>query len=116
MFDRRSTLTALLPKLVRSYAVDALEVAEGTAAPPDGGLAAAFFDAAASANVSSHPALGLGTDIRLTGPGLAGGGLVVEDGLVHLAVFAVEDEAPGERSQVRGMASVRTRRRSVQRR
>jgi hypothetical protein len=116
LFDRSATLRRLLPKLVRSYAVDALEVNGGAAPPPDRGSAEAFLRAAVSAKVSTYPALGLGTDIRLSAPGLAGGGLVVDDTLIHLAVFAVADEPSSVRDGSHGMASARTRRRSVQRR
>jgi hypothetical protein len=116
LFDRRSTLKALLPKLVRSYAVDALEVAEPTKSQPDRGPAKAFFEAAGAAKASTYPAIGLGTDIRLSAPGLAGGGLVIDDTLIHLAVFAVADERSDTGDGSRGMASVLTRRRSAQQR
>lgn len=116
LFDRHATLKALLPKLVRSYAVDALEVAVRETSPPDNGLAEAFLDAAAKAEVKTYPAVGLGSDIRLSAPGLAGGGLVIDDTLIHLAVFAVADERSNTGDGSRGMASVRTRRRSAQQR
>lgn len=116
LFDRSSTLRALLPKLVRSYAVDALEVAGEATSPPDGKIAEAFLRSAASAKVNNYPAVGLGTDIRLSARGLAGGGLVVDDALVHLAVFAVSDDRNGGRVESRGMASARDRRRSMRRR
>jgi hypothetical protein len=116
LFDRCATLSALLPKLVRSYAVDALEVAEERSSPPAVEKAEAFLRTAASAKVDTYPAVGLGTDIRLSAPGLAGGGLVVDDVLVHLAAFAVADDRSRGRVESRGMASARARRRSVQRR
>ena len=37
--------------------------------------------------VERYPSAGLGEDFRLSGPSLAGGALVVEEALVHLAVF-----------------------------
>jgi hypothetical protein len=116
LFDRHSTLSALLPKLVRSYAVDALEAVGEATSPPDGKIAEAFLRTAASAKVDTYPAVGLGTDIRLAAPGLAGGGLVVDDSLIHVAVFAIDDERSRARNESRGMASVGDRRRSVQRR
>ena len=116
LFDRRSTLAALLPKLVRSYAVGALELEDSAKSLPDEERAKAFFEEAGSAKASTYPAVGLGTDIRLSAHRIAGGGLVVEGSLLHLAVFAVEDELSGEGSEFRGMASARTRRRSAQRR
>jgi hypothetical protein len=116
LFDRCATLTALLPKLVRSYAVDALEATEEATSRQDGGTAAAFLQSAASAKVNTYPAVGMGTDIRLSAPGLAGGGLVVDDDVVHLAVFAVSDDGNGGRVESRGMARSRDRRLSVRRR
>lgn len=117
LFDRRATLSMMLPKLVRSYAIDAIETAgEESSAVPDVGQVEVFVERAASASVSLYPAVGLGTDIRLTAPGLVGGGLSVDDTLVHLAVFALSEENRGGRSHDRGMASVRARRRSVRRR
>jgi hypothetical protein len=116
LFDRSTTLAALLPKLIRSYAVDALEAADEAKSGPEGGSAEAFLQSAASAKVETYPAVGLGTDIRLSAPGLAGGGLVVEDGLIHLAAFAIFDNRDGSRVGSRGMARVRDRRRSLRRR
>jgi hypothetical protein len=76
LFDRPSTFAALLPKLIRSYAVDALETANRDRPGPKRALARAFLDRAADAQTTSYPAIGLGTDIRLSAPGLVGGGLL----------------------------------------
>ncbi len=116
LFDRYATLSALLPKLVRSYAVDALESVGETSSPPAIEKAEAFLRSVASAKVNTYPAVGLGTDIRLSAPGLAGGGLVVDDVLVHLAAFALADDRSRGGVESHGMASARARRRSAQRR
>jgi len=116
LFDRWSTLSALLPKLVRSYAVDALGSSGQASSLPNCEQASALLEAASRAKLDRYPAIGLGTDIRLTGSGLAGGGLIVGDHLVHLAVFAVAEERFGEPTGSRGMASVRSRRRSARHR
>jgi len=112
LFAHDATLRAMLPKLVRSYAVDAIRTAGNAGTAPDSSRARAFVDAAAAATVESYPAVGLGTTVRLAAGGLAGGGLVHDDRLVHLAVFAVEQESPGQRDDGRGLASASTRRRS----
>ena len=112
LFDHGSTLRAMLPKLVRSYAVDALRSAEGDRPAADGSRARALLDAAAAANVESYPAVGVGTTVRLSAGGLVGGGLVHDERLVHLAVFTVEREAPAQDDDGRGLASLSARRRS----
>jgi hypothetical protein len=115
LFAHGSTLRAMLPKLVRSYAVDAMRAAEGDGPTPDGARARAFLDAVATATVESYPAVGLGTTIRLSSGGLVGGGLVHDDRLVHLAAFAVERESTTHRDKGRGLANLSTRRRSYRR-
>jgi hypothetical protein len=104
--------TTMLPKLVRSYAVDAIRVDDGSGSKPGAGRARAFLDAAAAATVESYPAVGLGTTVRLSADGLVGGGLVHDDRLVHLAAFAVERQSSADRDNGRGLASLSARRRS----
>jgi hypothetical protein len=110
LFAHGATLRAMLPKLVRSYAVDAIRVGDGNGADQE--RARALLDAAAAATVESYPAVGLGTTVRLSADGLVGGGLVHDDRLVHLAVFAVERESSAQRDNGRGLASLSARRRS----
>ena len=95
LFDREQTLTALLPKLVRSVAVDALDhrgvgalsrVADAKGANTfTTGL---FLDAVGTASSQVTPAVGLGEDVRLTGEGVIGGALVHEGRVVHLSAFS----------------------------
>lgn len=98
LFDSPSTLKALLPKLVRSYALDAIEAApapgeETHAEAPDTGAATAFLQEVSAAAVQSFPAAGLGEDLRLNGAAVAGACLAVDGKLVHLCAFRVG--APG---------------------
>ncbi len=116
LFDSSATLAALLPKLVRSYAIDAVESAGCDQPTADPARARAFLERVAGARMASFPAIGLGTDIRLTGPGLVGGGLVVDERLVHLAAFAQEEAASPAYERRGGMAGMRSRRRSFRRR
>jgi hypothetical protein len=113
-FDRSSTLVATLPKLVRSYAIDALEtpVTEGC----DQERASVFLRTLGGAPVESFPAVGLGSDLRLRCDGLVGGGLEVEGVLVHLAAFAVEAAPTGCRREACGLAPMRSRREAFRRR
>jgi len=117
LFDDPSTLSAMLPKLVRSYAVEALGVPSNGCRRPGRKRAAAFLRRVAGAEVESYPAVGLGTDVRLTGRGVVAGGLVHDGRLVHLAAFATTDtRSRGNGGSGRGMASIHSRRRSVRNR
>ena len=94
LFDAESTLRKLLPKLVRSAAVEALD-----AEPRDAGKAGTTFPLRQLADhfilrlreSVSHvrPALGLGQDVRLSANGLTGAALVAEERTVHVAAFAL---------------------------
>jgi hypothetical protein len=132
LFDRESTLRKMLPKLVRSVSVDAIDAAmltarestdcdgsafpgpshvEGTVspdliaqafrpAPTDAGpqgpspatlraQAAQFLAVAAGAPQRAIPAIGLGDDVRLTAPHIAGAALLLDHHVVHFGAFAV---------------------------
>ena len=86
-------LARLLPKLVRSYALDAIDGDE--ASSPGGGSVTAgmraiegALQAVAHMTTASHPAIGLGKDLRLKGDGLVGGALIAEGALVHLGIWS----------------------------
>jgi len=123
LFDSQVTLRHLLPKLIRSYALDALEsklqraVRPGTAraVPPLGASVDAFLRDVTMAKGRAFEAIGLGEDIRFHGPGLTGGALAAKDRVIHLSAFRVsdsgeEDEAEGHRAQMaRMLRSARAR-------
>ena len=92
LFDRPSTLRAILPKLVRAVAVDALDADGSHGAAHDETAAASlsrlFLGTVADAAVHVTPALGLGDDVRLTGPGITGAALVVHGTVIHACAFA----------------------------
>jgi hypothetical protein len=92
LFDRPGTLRALLPKLVRSVAVDALDAQhtdEGTAHDGPPSAAPLFVAALSSAAMHVAPALGLGDDVRLSAPGLTGAALVVDGVVIHASGFVM---------------------------
>jgi len=95
LFDSAVTLSKLLPKMVRSYALDAVDrhsAGSGAAQTPRAADVRAFLDRIAAAETTQFPAIGLGEDVRLQAAGIAGGALVVEDVVVHLGAFAVAAE------------------------
>lgn len=92
LFDQPSTLRKILPKLVRSVAVDAIDAADVPPASAPASLAAMaaqFLAVAAQAPQHRAPALGLGEDIRLTASGMAGAALSVDAHVVHIGSFVV---------------------------
>ena len=77
----------MLPKLIRSYALDAIELAGDPSPMPPADSAVSFFKHVAEAEVQESPAVGLGTTLRLRTPGIVGIGLQAEEALIHLAAF-----------------------------
>ncbi len=89
LFDAPATWRKLAPKLVRSYALDAVDRA-GEAASPLADEARAFMTAVAAVEPSGFPSTGIGIDVRLSSPHFNGAALVVDDHAVHLSAFASE--------------------------
>ena len=94
LFDAAGTWRKLAPKLVRSYALDALDVMAALDRPGgerahdvSGDLAQMFASQVASSPAATFPAAGEGEDVRLTGQGLAGGALVARGRAVHISAF-----------------------------
>ncbi len=90
LFDSPETWRKLLHKLSASYGLDAIDRASLGAPPadiPDGFDAGAVLAHVKLLHAEGYPAVGLGQDVRLSGPQLAGGALVVDGLLVHLGVF-----------------------------
>jgi hypothetical protein len=86
LFDSPATFSAVLPKLVRSHAVDALDP-RSRRETAQGADIAALLQRVESLEAEEYPAVGLGREIRLQGKAMAGAALVVEDRLVHLAAL-----------------------------
>jgi hypothetical protein len=95
LFADERTLRKLLPKLVRSHAIDALD---RTNSRDTGGSAgssgvrlqaegSAFLSALGTATQQRTAALGLGEDVRISAPNLVAGALVVGDRIAHLSGF-----------------------------
>ncbi len=92
LFDDERTLRKLLPKLVRSAAVEALDassVAQGISPASPRAVAELFLAVVASAVQHRAKAVGLGDDVRLTAQALAGAALIVDEQVVHAAAFAL---------------------------
>jgi len=102
LFDADCTFAELLPKIVRSYAIDAMErplewTVPKLSAPPR------FVQRITHASAETYQAVGLGTDLRLRGHGIIAAGLIYEDRIVHLAAYA----APATYQRTDGRSSGR---------
>ncbi|HKG90473.1 MAG TPA: DUF6569 family protein [Gemmatimonadaceae bacterium] len=86
LFDAPATLRTYLAKLVRSYALDALVRRPAGAAPA--ARATELLERVTAAQATTHPAVGLGQDLRLEGEGVHGGALLHEGRVVHLGAFS----------------------------
>ncbi len=120
LFDHPDTLATLLPKLVRSYALDALDSRyaggnqdERSEEEKDLQLERAmlFIASVGLAEATSHPAIGLGEDIRISNNAVTGAALTVDQRLVHLSAFPNEEQAAtDDRGRHGGMTSASMRR------
>jgi hypothetical protein len=104
LFASDALLRKLLPKIVRSYALDAID--PDAYADPNSPLdsprrrarrhgasrragAEHFLHRCAEAQGKAVPALGLGQDVRIEARGLSAAALVHNDSVVHLSAFAL---------------------------
>jgi hypothetical protein len=85
LFDRPATTGECLGKLIQSAAPEAL-LAKSEAAPPATEVAG-FLRRIGAARTHSFHGVGLGNDVRLLGPRLAGGALIHAGRIVHLRAF-----------------------------
>ncbi len=81
----------LLPKILRSFGLDALEERDLREMPSDPHIdLSGLLESLAGANSGRYPAIGLGEDIRLEGTSVIGAALAENGSLVHLAAFPRE--------------------------
>jgi len=112
VFDAPSALAAYLPKLVKSYALDALDVQLDVPARVEPETIRAFLKQLAVAGQTRYPASGAGEDVRLEGEVITGGALEHEGKLVHLAAYRIDPRnraGAGERSSPMARSTYRRR-------
>jgi hypothetical protein len=87
LFDRADTMSRVFPKLIRSYALDAIEFDTATPEPAvnDGQK---FLDRLSSATTVTEPAIGVGEDVRLSDAGVSGAALWADGRYVHVCAFS----------------------------
>jgi hypothetical protein len=98
LFDNAEVMNKFFEKLVRSYALDALDAApkeQGRASTEDLSM---FVGGIGVATSFSDGAIGLGKDVRFTGSSVSGAALWAQGRYLHVCAFAKESgsaEKPG---------------------
>jgi hypothetical protein len=100
----QSAYSQLHPKLVKSYAVDALLQREPKTERPDVKSKESFFADVAGCQEKKYESVGKGWDFRFEGKNIVGSALKVEEKVIHMAFFAVS-----ESDKTGGMAGYRRR-------
>lgn len=90
LFDAPATFAKLLPKLVDSYALDALDAPPANEAAPSLEAVRALLARIAQSPAAPYPAVGKGTDLRIDTPDLHAAALVDGERLLHLSAFVAE--------------------------
>ena len=87
LFDASNTCSKLMPKLIRSYALDAIEEQQSVVTGREVTLEA-FLQAVADAPADSFTALGEGEDLRVRSSTISGGALAARNRVIHLCAFS----------------------------
>ena len=116
VFDQSATFRALLPKLVRSYAIDVLEKGTETKQPTSPSDAKAFMGRLLDASPEDHKAIGLGNDVSITAEDLIATALIVDQTVVHLTGFSHLNRCHSSRRMRETFATSGQRREEIRRR
>jgi hypothetical protein len=88
LFDSGAAFARYFEKLIRSYAMDAVETRKDATVAAAERDVRAFLESLKVATTECFAALGEGEDIRLSGNAIEGGALMAEGRVVHLAGYA----------------------------
>ena len=94
LLDHAATMRRIGCKLIRSYAMDALDAPQQRTEPARREQMEEFLACLASAPRFARPALGLGKDIRLSGNLVSGAALWSGERYVHVCAFATNGSRP----------------------
>jgi hypothetical protein len=100
LFDAARTWRTLSSKLIRSYALDALDQADDTVQTNATGDAMALINRLMSSQPSMFPAVGEGEDVRFDGADVVGAALVASGRAIHVSAFSTE--STGESTMDKG--------------
>jgi len=91
LFDTAENLGKYFDKLIQSYALDAIDLMrqkQHKSSQATGIKAESWLAKLKNAPVITTPSLGLGQDLRVDGEGIIGSGLLYDESLVYLSIFA----------------------------
>jgi hypothetical protein len=95
--SRERAFETLFPKLIKSYAMEAVIERKEDAAKAEASRPEDFLREAAGCEEKRYPSAGLGSDYRYEGKSIVGSALAVEEHVIHLAFFRVtESDKAGE--------------------
>jgi hypothetical protein len=95
LFDHPVTFSRLFPKLLRSYALDALEATKiSTPAVTAQSSIDDVLRHIAAAPSFAEPAVGLGKDVRFSGEVFSGAALWADNRFIHVCAFSTADPDP----------------------
>ncbi len=101
--SKDAAFATLFPKLVKSYAMEAMLLTERrkrgrgkgdpekALAKPTADEARAFLKRAAGSDEKKYESVGLGWSYRYAGPGIVGSALAFNDKVVHMAFFVIDE-------------------------
>ena len=105
-----SAYSVLHPKLLKSFAMEALLDKKKRAIVPLAAIAKGFLQDVLSCEDTKHKSVGLGWDYRFEGKEKVGSALVHEDKIIHMAFFTLaESEKIGNMSGFRQRRGYRTK-------
>ena len=101
LFDSQETCRALMPKVIRSYALDAIDPMYGRSGRAKKQSPDSFLKQILKAATHEAKAVGEGTDLRFDNTsGLAGGFLVARKRVIHVVAFVMASQAPQNSDRV----------------
>lgn len=89
--SRAKAFEILFPKLMKSYAMEAILNQKGEAGQPGAPTPGDFLKEAAGCEEKKYPSPGLGSDFRYEGKSVVGSALTVDGHVVHMAFFRVTE-------------------------
>ena len=91
LFEHPAILGEMLEKLLRSYALDAIDQMGRRYQEIPAQEVRRFMTDVAEASTQAYPSVGMGQDVRLESDRVTGGALVLDDRVVHLSAFRTPD-------------------------
>lgn len=94
LFDYEATLRRFFPKLVRSYALDAIDLCREPHSSALRSEVETFLNQLMNAQMNTFPGVGEGKDVRLRAPDITGAALVARNRVIHLSAFRGRGKNP----------------------